>query len=151
MTSNIDHGKYMRDAWHAWTDLAWHKGGYLVNIHIPVMTIQVTNSWIQTYPTRGASLSTRINSIIYGTTSFGCVKLNLHIFIKMRHQFTERRFRNISFFYLATSKSLMCRGVKIYYLSTSNNVKDLSFHFQATSERPLMTECFCQNWNLGDF
>lgn len=26
----------------------------------------------------------------------------------------------------------------------------LSFHFQATSERPLMTECFCQNCNLED-
>ena len=53
---------------------------------------------------------------------------------------------NISF--ILPHQSHLCVWVKIYYTSTSNYVK--SFQFQATSERPLMTECFCPNWNLRD-
>lgn len=33
--------KYMRDAWHACMSVSWHRGGHLVNIHIPVMTVHV--------------------------------------------------------------------------------------------------------------
>lgn len=50
------------------------------------------------------------------------------------------------FFYRAT-KSLMCTGKDLLLFNIQQCQR---FHFQTTSERPLMTECFCQKSNLGD-
>lgn len=51
------------------------------------------------------------------------------------------------FFYLATPKSLMCMGKEPLLV---NIPRCQRLHFQATSERPLMTECFCPNCNQGE-